>query len=284
MNGIFHLSFHRNPPGCRNADIPHVHKHHELLYCTAGEGGQLADHREFSLRAGDLFFYPAGMRHCSVFQSGCKFDCYVLGFQSPMFTPALPGDKEALSIVEKMTRFNGKVPLSIAGGETVRQIIEELYAEFRQKAVAYHAAMKMMMLRLLISITRDDDFHRQGIGICLPPSNDEMIREVLHYLDAFYMNHITIDSLIEFCPMSRSHFHAMFKKTTGKTLIEYLTHLRLEKAKEHLRSTDMSIGDIASRTGFATASYFGQIFHEATGVSPGKYRKRFALAPLQGVG
>ncbi len=276
MNCFFHLSYNYNPPGCRNANIPHVHKHHELLYCTTGEGGQLANHRKFPLRAGDCFFFPAGMRHCSVFLPNRNFECYVVSFQSQMFTPALSGDEEALNIVEKMARCNGMVPLSINGRTIVRKVIDDFYSEFRSKALAYQATVKMMMMQLLVSIARDEDFCRQGTYICPPPSNDYLIREILHYIDAFYMNHIMVDSVIEFCPMSRSHFHATFKKMTGKTLIEYLTHIRLQKAKQHLRSSDMSIADVASHTGFATPSYFGKKFRAATGMSPGEYRKRYA--------
>jgi AraC-like DNA-binding protein len=277
MTGFFHLSLNRNPPGCRNADVPHTHAHHELLYCTAGEGGQMAEERYVPLQAGDLFYFPAGVRHCSVFRPRRKFDCYVLDFQDRMFTPALTGDKEALDVLEKMAHFRGRVPLSSAGGQGVRRVLDELLAEFQRKAPAYHAVLKMMTMRLLVEIARDEEFLCQGLRVCPPPSNGDLVGEVLHYLDAFYMNEITVDGLLEFCPMSRSHFHAVFKATTGKTLVEYLTALRLEQARQRLVEGDTPIAEIAAQTGFSTSSYFGQLFRAAHGMSPGAYRKRFAV-------
>lgn len=279
MTGFFHLSLNRNPPGCRNADTPHVHAHHELLYCTAGEGGQVFDQRQFPLRAGDLFYFPAGVCHCSVFGPRRKFDCYVLDFQDRIFTPALTGDKEALDVLEKMAQFRGRVPLSASGGQTVRRVLDELLVEFQRKEPAYHAVLKMMTMRLLVAIARDEEFRCQGLRVCPPPSNDDLIREVLHYLDAFYMNEITVDSMLEFCPMSRSHFHAVFKATTGKTFIQYLTELRLEKARQRLLGSDASVAEIGAQSGFTTSSYFGQLFRAATGMSPGAYRRRFAGRP-----
>jgi transcriptional regulator GlxA family with amidase domain len=234
----------------------------------------MADHRQISLQAGDLFFYPAGMSHCSVFRPGREFECYVLGFQDRIFTPALAGDKESLDVVDKMGRFRGKVPLSAGGGQVVQQILAELLGEFHRKAPAYHAVLKVMTMRLLIALARDEEFHRQGLRICPPPSHDDMIQEVLHYLDAFYMNAITVDSVLEFCPMSRSHFHAVFKRATGKTLVEYVTAVRLQKAKKMLVDSDESVGSVASQTGFKTSSYFGLLFRQAMGVSPGEYRQR----------
>lgn len=283
MNAYFHLSLNHNPPGCRNADSPHVHDYHQLLYCTFGEGGQCADGWKFAMRPGDMFFIPAGTEHRSLFPPGRKFDCFVLDFQSQLFTPALPGDKEALEVVEKMAWFRGQVPLSATGQARVRPIFEELLVEFQRKGLAYHAVLKMMTMQLLISIARDEDFHSQGRTICPPPSHEQMIREVLHYLDASYMKAITVDSVLEFCPLSRSHFHAVFKRTTGKTLVQYLTDVRLKKAKEQLLSTNASVADIAAHTGFGTSSYFGQLFRSATGLSPGDYRKRFAHKPRRAV-
>jgi len=274
MNSVFHLQWNRNPPGCHNADIPHVHQHHELLFCTAGEGGQIAGHRRLPLQAGDLFFFPAGMRHCSVFRPHHKFDCFVLDFQSSLFTPALAGDEEVLGVVDKMGRFHGKVPISSSGGAIVRQILDDLLGEFQQKGSAYHAALKMTTMRLLVAIARDEEFRSQGLRICTSPSKDDLIGEVIHYLQAFYMNQITVNSVLDFCPLSRSHFHAVFREQTGKTLVQYLTEIRIEKAKELLRNTEMPIAEIASQTGFRASSYLGQIFRSATSMSPGQYRKR----------
>ena len=276
MKDFFHLSLNHTPPGCRNADIPHVHEYDQLLYCTTGEGGQWADGCRYAVRAGDLVFIPAGTDHRSVFPPGRKSDCFVLDFQSSLFTPALAADKEALDVIHKMAWFRGKVPLSAAGGARVQPILEELLVEFQRKEPAYQAVLKMMTMRLLIAIARDPDFHSQGHPVCPPPSHEEMIREVIHYLDASYMKAITVESVLEFCPLSRSHFHAVFKETTGKTLIEYLTDIRLKKAQEQLLGTDASIAEIASLSGFGTSSYFGQLFRSATGLSPGRYRGRYA--------
>jgi len=273
MDTIFHLSLNQNPPGCPNADLPHVHGHHELLFCTAGEGGQMADRRNLPLHEGDLFFFPAGTNHCSVFWPGRKFECFVLDFQSRMFTPAVSADREVLDVVDKMAWFRGKVPLSVDGRNAVRGILDDILIEFQRKEPAYRAVLKMMTMRLMISIARDEEFRNQGRRICPPPSHHDVIREVLHYLDPFYMKPITIESVLEFCPMSRSHFHAVFKRATGKTLIEYLTGIRLAKAKQLLVGTEASVAEVAAGTGFKTPSYFGQVFREQTGLTPGEYRR-----------
>lgn len=276
MKDFFHLSLNRNPPGCRNAHAAHVHDYHQLLFFTSGEGLQCEDGWQIPLRAGDLFFVPIGTDHRSVFPPGKKSECFVLDFLGDLFTPALPGDKESLDVIDKMAWFRGKVPFSAAGAARLRPIFDELLVEFQRKEPAYQAVLKMMLMRLLIVVARDEEFHRHGIPVCPPPSHEQMVREVIHYLDAAYMKAITVESVLEFCPLSRSHFHAVFKQTTGKTFVEYLTEIRLKKAKEQLADTDVSIAEIATTVGFATSSYFGQLFRSITGMSPGRYRERHA--------
>ncbi len=276
MKDYFHLSLNRNPPGCRNANVAHVHDYHQLLFFTSGEGSQRCDGWTIPLLAGDLLFVPIHTEHRLAFPPGKKSECYVLDFHGDLLSPALPGDKEALDVIDKMAWFHGKVPLSADGASRLRPIFDELLVEFQRKEPAYQAVLKMMLMRLLILIARDEEFHRQGIPICPSPSHEQMVCEVIHYLDAAYMKAITVESVLEFCPLSRSHFHAVFKQTTGKTFVEYLTEIRLKKAKEQLLGTDLPIAEIATMVGFATSSYFGQLFRSTTGLSPGQYRERHA--------
>ena len=276
MKHFFHLSLNRNPPGCWNAEIPHSHKYHQLLYCTTGESGQRIGGRRVDMRAGDVLFIPAGIEHRSIFPPERTSDCLVLDFQNQLFTPATAGDREALEVIKKLAWFQGKVPLSAEGSQRVRSILDEFLVDFQRKGVAYQAVLKMMAMRLLISIARDAEFQSQGSRICLSPSHQQLIREVVDYVEASYMMPITVNSILEFCPLSRSYFHTVFKQTTGNTLINFLRGVRLKKAKELLVGTDAPIAEIASQSGLGTLAYFGQVFRSATGLSPREYRRRHA--------
>ena len=68
-----------------------------------------------------------------------------------------------------------------------------------------------------------------------------------------------------------SHF---FKDFIGTNFIDYISTLRISKAKELLRTTNMAIGDIATAVGYANATVLIKIFKKITGITPGAYRKR----------
>jgi two-component system response regulator YesN len=74
--------------------------------------------------------------------------------------------------------------------------------------------------------------------------------------------------------MSISYFSALFKQHTGETFVEYLTRVRMEKAKELLRATQLKTYEIASKVGYADPHYFSVIFKRCTGMTPKEYRSQ----------
>lgn len=64
-----------------------------------------------------------------------------------------------------------------------------------------------------------------------------------------------------------------FKGSTGLCFKEYLNYIRVQKASDMLRNTDLSVTGVAMACGFSDGNYFGDVFRRLTGVSPREYRK-----------
>lgn len=76
---------------------------------------------------------------------------------------------------------------------------------------------------------------------------------------------------------SPSHFSTIFSQETGLTFVEYLTKVRMEKAKELLISRDMRITDVGYEVGYRDSHYFSYLFKKTQGISPKDYRTRTSL-------
>ena len=74
--------------------------------------------------------------------------------------------------------------------------------------------------------------------------------------------------------LSPSHFSTVFGQEMGETFVEYLTRIRMEKAKELLRTTGKKVTEIAFEVGYRDAHYFSNLFKKTQGCTPGEYRSR----------
>ncbi|QYR24234.1 helix-turn-helix domain-containing protein [Paenibacillus sp. sptzw28] len=93
------------------------------------------------------------------------------------------------------------------------------------------------------------------------------------YLQNRYMEDISLDSCAEHVGMSPVSLSKSFKQVIGKNFIDYLTELRMDKAKELLRETDQKINDIAVNVGYQH-SYFNRLFKKLESTTPSEYRER----------
>jgi Response regulator containing CheY-like receiver domain and AraC-type DNA-binding domain len=103
--------------------------------------------------------------------------------------------------------------------------------------------------------------------------SQRIITRIKQYIDQQYMNNVTIQRLAEEVYLSPTYMCQLFKQETGETIIEFLTKVRIEKAKELLKSPDLKIFVIAEMVGFENATYFTTVFKKVTGLLPGKYRE-----------
>lgn len=100
--------------------------------------------------------------------------------------------------------------------------------------------------------------------------------EVVRYLEQNYQQDLRLRDLAHACGYSESTVTRAFRKSMGTTPAEYLLNYRIEQGQRLLASTDLPVGEIATRTGFSSASYFDQRFRERTGMTPTAFRRASA--------
>lgn len=114
------------------------------------------------------------------------------------------------------------------------------------------------------------------LGVYVENSSEKYIpKDILSFMQRVQNPNVFsqhINDIIGLSSYSHSHFIKLFKNSTGKTIIEYITDLRLSYAEKLLSDTDLSIITIASNVGYDTPSFFTQKFKKKYGVTPIKYR------------
>ena len=103
---------------------------------------------------------------------------------------------------------------------------------------------------------------------------NRIIAEAREYIEENYNKEdITLNSVAASVNVSPNHFSSVFKAETGQTFVEFLTNVRIEHAKELLRSTSMKSSEIGFEVGYKDPHYFSFIFKKTCGMTPKEFRQ-----------
>lgn len=105
--------------------------------------------------------------------------------------------------------------------------------------------------------------------------NSDRLRKVHEFIKQNYSRKILLKEISAVVNMSQSSFNRFIKKRTGKTFIEYMNNKRIAHATELLIETDMSVGEIAYRSGFNSIANFNRLFKQLKNTSPSKFKSEF---------
>lgn len=132
-------------------------------------------------------------------------------------------------------------------------------------------------IRHLLEEKADAESRILGVREMGDKAGDAGTPSVIHDAKLYMSQHfcdpnLMLQDVAKAVNMSNSRFSTVFSQQSGKTFTEYLIYLRLNKAKELLRTTDMKSSEIAHETGYNDAHYFSYIFKKNTGMTPSEYR------------
>ena len=105
-------------------------------------------------------------------------------------------------------------------------------------------------------------------------SGNKRIKAAADYIRNNYSQNINTAYIAKKYAFSPNYFSFLFKKETGCNFVEYLAHVRIEKACAFLKHTDLNIHNIAQKVGYGDSQYFFRVFKKTTGLTPAEYRKK----------
>ncbi len=129
------------------------------------------------------------------------------------------------------------------------------------------------LLQLLVSIEKNRNYTIAG-RFTTPTTDEDKVNKIKIYISCNYNHDINIDLLAKYVDMNRSSLCTLFKRHTGKTVIEHLQSLRIDIAKYLLISTSESISTCCYRCGFNDVPHFNRTFKQMTGMTPREFRVR----------
>ncbi|GGF93537.1 DNA-binding response regulator [Paenibacillus albidus] len=107
----------------------------------------------------------------------------------------------------------------------------------------------------------------------------EPVKEALAYVEQHLQESFSMAEIAGRIHLNASYFSVLFKEQTGVSFSEYVSRLRIQRAKEMLLHTRLSIAEIGERVGYRTDKYFIKVFKSLEAVSPSRYRQQYTKGP-----
>ena len=159
-----------------------------------------------------------------------------------------------------------QLPLDIISSPVHKKRLLELFRQIVKtnftKANGYMLYSRSLVQQLIYHIIQEN-LHSYN--------STTYMQSVIDYVDDNYGSKISIDTLSKITKLSTSHFRKKFKEIYGMSPLDYVNYLRVEKAKDLLRSELYTQIEIATMCGFENVCYFNKVFKKYTGTTPGKY-------------
>jgi len=101
-----------------------------------------------------------------------------------------------------------------------------------------------------------------------------MVDRAVRFIQEGFQEELSLEDVAEHVHLNPYYFSKVFKQQTGETFIDYVTSLRIEKAKEWMRDSQLSMKEVCYLVGYKDPNYFSRVFKKVTGVTPSEYRIR----------
>lgn len=162
----------------------------------------------------------------------------------------------------------GTMPAQCNGEELLRDLIS-CYIE-NNSAIYNDIAASSGLTQLMSYCIRGAAGQEENSAI------PNVVRQIRSYLLEHYAENVQLDTLSQQFSVSKYHLQRIFKKYMGQSPLEFLSGIRLTKAKQLLRTTDLPVSEIAYRVGIENDSYFIRKFRTEEEITPKQYRKHWS--------
>lgn len=245
----------------KEGDVVRVHHHsiHQILYAIEGVGKISLDNQEYDLSQDQAAFIAPHSRH-SIY-SRSSLTLLVLAFD--ISAVEFFGENELKSSFFQQSKFF--YPDVITSNELRQHLRKMLYEQSSYNRFSKWA-IKIHLLQILLTMTRYEDKH--------PTQDINSLRtdKIKNYIDTHYYEPLTSNDIAAKLGISSRYINTIFKDCYQKTPMQYLTEVRIERAKKLLRETDKEIITICFEVGYEALSTFYRAFKNTINMSPNQYR------------
>jgi AraC family transcriptional regulator, melibiose operon regulatory protein len=254
----------------------HQHDSTEIMYMIQGVcriDVKVGDtEKSVTLKKGEFMVLDADVPHRLIVEQAvsCRMLNVEFGFMESegrtLSLRQIAGEEHVVSFL-----LNRPFPyLVLTDQEVVYPVLRSLVLELDQRGTEGRMMTHVLFIQLLVCIARlYEERERSEMQ-----QSEFYIKRSVDFLHQNYDRHIQVKDVAAEVNLHPGYLHRVFRRGTGRTITEYLTMIRMEKAKMLLEQTDIPIDEISDYVGVGSRQYFHMLFKKNTGTTPVEYRLR----------
>jgi len=265
-NGIY-LEYHRQP----SWDIPETYCTWHAISINTKAPSTIQIEQTLNgcfqselVREGNVTVIPASINSKINWDGELEF--ILLGLEPTIFS-YIAYDLVDPDRVELVPQLSKPDPLIYQIGIRLKAVLESaeaesrLYAETMAEALAVH-----LLLHYSVRLPKLRDY-AGGLS-------KQQLRKVINYINDHLDQSLSLTELASVALMSVHYFSHLFKQSMGMTPYQYVIHCRVKRAKELIIRGELTLSEVASKTGFSSQSHLNRHFKRLTGVTPKRFLQK----------
>lgn len=247
------------------SDKKHYHDYEfEILHIISGEGTITINDRLYPITPQTIFFIRGNEAHCSSPKNPLEYRRSKLVFS-----------KEKLYLLSRNLCCENMInSLFVSGGCAVKLSVNQSSKidEYILK-IKEQENDKNRMMHFFINLFLILDLSLRSKENTVEPIKNK-VSEIMEYINKNIEKNLSLDIISNELHVNKYYLCHSFKKASGMTVFEYITFVRISKAKQLLLKTTKSISEISLEVGFDNFAYFSKTFKKYEGITPMQYRKK----------
>lgn len=247
----------------------HWHEEIEIIYIKKGKLRISIEGELYEGAPGEIYLVNPGELHYME-TSSIPADYYTILFPLEFVSFRTSDDVET----DFMNPFREKRMLLIHDVNEkhsvgkMEQTLWDLIEMNESKNGMYQLRTKAQLIELLAKFAEEDCFYESKIR-----KNSNLQRDMISYIQDRFTDKLTLGMLAEEFHMSEKYISRYFKEKFSIGFMQYIGHLRMERAKILLQDSDLSVMDVALASGYPSVNFFIRNFKEQYNMTPLQYRK-----------
>lgn len=241
---------------------PHTHLRIEINYVKKGNCILHLEHESIHFKENEMMIIGSNVEH--TFEAGSVDTTLMqLEFVPEIFQKFNPISNDELTDFAPLKIFSEENKLiKIVNNVRIMRAVQRIVNEMHQKNKGYQYLVIMYYAELLILIYRymDESY--------LPICTNESLKKAIAYIRVNYQRDLSIQEVSSQLSIGERYLRKLFTQYLNMSPIEYINQLKINKALELLKNTEMSIKEICFVCGFQSPQYFSKVFKQQIGISP----------------